>query len=95
MDCLEVRFSGHAVMRLFERGLSKNQVLSIVKTGERIADYPNDNPYPSGLLLRDVDNKPVHVVIARDDVSHICFVVTAYQPDPQIWSENFKFRRIV
>ncbi len=94
MDCLEVRFSGHAVMRMFERGLSKDQVLAIVKTGELIADYPDDSPYPSCLLLGYIDNKPVHVVIARDAVTGICFVVTAYQPNPQLWSANFKLRRV-
>ena len=33
--------------------------------------------------------------IARDYVTRICFVVIAYQPDPQIWSANFKLRRVV
>ena len=94
MDCLEVHFSGHAVMRLFERGLSKDQVLTIIRTGERIADYPDDSPYPSCLLLGYIENKPVHVVIARDAVTGICFVATTYQPDPQLWSANFKLRRV-
>jgi len=94
MDCREVRFSGHAVMRLFERGLSKDQVLSIIRTGECIADYPDDSPYPSCLLLGYINNNPVHVLVARETVAGVCFVVTAYQPDPQLWSANFKLRRV-
>ncbi len=34
MDCSEVRFSGHAVTRMFERGMSKDNVLIAMKDGE-------------------------------------------------------------
>jgi len=48
-DFDRVLFSGHAVRRMFERGLSKDDVLGIVRDGEVIADYPEDEPYPSYL----------------------------------------------
>jgi hypothetical protein len=51
MDCSETRFSGHAVSRIFERGLSKGDVLWVMDHGETIAEYPDGRPYPSRLIL--------------------------------------------
>lgn len=93
MDCAQVRFSGHAVTRMFERGLSRDDVLTAIRQGEVIADYPDDRPYPSRLLLAYPGARPLHVVVARDPESRVCFVVTAYLPDPSVWSADFKARR--
>jgi hypothetical protein len=93
MDCSEVRFSGHAVTRMFERGFSKDDVLTAIEQGEVIADYLDDRPYPSRLLLAYLGTRPLHVVVARDPASGVCFVVTAYPPDPAIWSADFTARR--
>ncbi len=95
MDCANVRFSGHAVTRLFERDLSKDDVLDVLKHGESIANYPNDNPYPSQLILGYIGCRPIHIVAAQDTASQTCFIVTAYQPDPALWSADFKTRRNV
>ena len=88
-----ILFSGHAVRRMFERGLGKDDALSIVREGEVIADYPDDVPYPSYLLFGFVRGRPVHVVLAHDGESDTAVVVTAYEPDPEIWSEDFRTRR--
>jgi hypothetical protein len=50
MDCARVVFSGHAIARMFERGIERDEVLAVVATGETIADYPEDRPYASELL---------------------------------------------
>ena len=71
-----VLFSGHAVRRMFERGLNRDDVLGIVRSGEVIADYPDDAPYPSCLLLGLVRGRPVHVVLAHDSDSGTAIVVT-------------------
>jgi len=92
-DFDRVLFSGHAVRRMFERGLSKDDVLGIVRDGEVIADYPEDEPYPSYLLLGFVRDRPVHVVLAHDSESGTAVIVTAYEPEPELWSEDFKTRR--
>ena len=93
MDCSFIRFSGHALRRMFERDLDEQAVAAVLTTGEIIADYPDDKPYPSQLLLVFVQDRPVHVVAAMDSASKTCFVVTAYRPDPAVWSADYKIRR--
>lgn len=93
MDCATVSFSGHVLRRMFERGLSQQAILDTLAGGEVIADYPDDRPYPSWLMLGFVDAEPLHVVVAREPESRNCFVVTAYRPDADIWAEDFRTRR--
>ena len=49
MDCAKVVFTGHAIRRMFERGLGPDAILDVVRGGEVIAEYPDDSPYPSSL----------------------------------------------
>ncbi len=93
MECASVAFSGHALRRMFERELGREAVLDVIRDGEMIADYPDDSPYPSRLLLGFVGDKPVHVVVAREPRQAHCFVVTAYRPDSGVWQPDFKHRR--
>jgi hypothetical protein len=93
MDCAEVVFSGHAIRRMFERALGRDAILDVVRGGEVIAEYPDDSPYPSSLVLGFVAGEPVHVVVARDPQTRTCFVLTAYSPDPVKWSNDFRKRR--
>ncbi len=93
MKCSTFSFSGHAVRRMFERGLNRTDILSVVEQGKTIAEYTDDKPLPSQLMLGFVKGRPVHVVVARDPDASICTIVTAYIPDPQLWDDDFKFRR--
>ncbi len=93
MKCVRVTFSGHAVRKMFERGIDRDAVLVVIADGEIIADYPDDLPYPSALVLGFPAGRPVHAVIARDSASEQCTVVTAYRPDQAIWQDDFKTRR--
>ena len=73
-------------------GCLKTIVIAALKLGEPIADYPNDRPYPSRLILWFSGSRPIHVVAAQDPETQICFIITAYEPDPSIWLDNFKTR---
>jgi hypothetical protein len=92
MDCASVLFSGHALRRMFERGLSRDAVLETIAHGDEIATYPDDHPYPSCLMLSFVGQAPIHVVVAREPDTRTCFV-TSYRPDPNLWSNDFRTRR--
>jgi hypothetical protein len=86
-------FSGHAIRQMFSRGISKTDVLAVINASQIIAEYPNDIPYPSCLMLGFVNNAPVHVVFAVDAEQQTGIVITAYIPDRTLWSEDFKSRR--
>ncbi len=93
MKCKSVYFSGHAITRMFDRALSKDVVVRAIENGEVIAEYPDDQPYPSSLLLDYQDDKPLHVVVARDKNSYSCYVVTAYIPSDLLWEAGYRVRK--
>ncbi len=91
MRCHSISFSGHAVRRMFERGVSQQEVLQVIEAGESVAGYPDDQPYPSELLLGFSGDKPIHVVIAYNEAN--CIVITAYIPDSNLWNDDFRTRK--
>ena len=93
MNCGHIWFSGHAVKRMFDRGIQHNEVVEVARCGEVIADYPDDTPYPSRLMLEFVHGRPLHVVVAIEAGSESCYIITAYDPDPDLWEENFRVRK--
>ena len=90
MDCSEVKFSGHAVQRMFERDIPKVAIMAIINNGEIIQHYPSG---VSVLILGFAGNRPLHVVVARLPEGGTCLVVTTYVPDPKIWSDDYRSRR--
>lgn len=93
MECKEVQFSRHAIERMFQRGFRPDHVRDTLANGEVIADYPDDKPFASRLLLYLIDGQPLHVVVASDPVEQTCIIVTVYQPDPSLWEPDFRTRR--
>jgi hypothetical protein len=93
MDCGEIIFSGHAAERMFRRKITPAQVRAVLESGEIIAEYPEDTPFPSCLFLGVVDGRPLHVVAALEQERRKCYIVTAYVPEIGIWSDDFRTRR--
>jgi hypothetical protein len=79
----------HALARMAERSIERQAVIDALDRGEVLRDYPEDQPYPSRLLLHWIEGQPLHVVSApvSDDVE---IVITAYYPDPALWEPDFK-----
>jgi len=95
MNCQQIIFSQHAVQRMFERGIQTNAIRAIIESGEVIGDYPDDQPFPSYLVLGYVEGRAIHVVIAIDAISQRCYIITAYVPDLNIWHSDFKTKRLL
>lgn len=93
MNCTTLHFSRHAFERMFQRGINPEVAAQIIIDGEIIADYPEDQPYSSTLLLGFYEDKPVHAVVAHETETGECHLVTIYGPDPAIWDDSFKRRR--
>lgn len=66
MKCNNINFSSHAVQRMFERGIMKQSVVEVIKSGKIIVSYSDDEPYPSFLMLGFENETPIHLVIARN-----------------------------
>ena len=93
VDCENVVFSSHAIRQMFFRRISQEQVKSVIAYGEVIEETPDDEPFPSYLLLDTVQGLPIHVVISQDIENQTCYVVTAYVPSFDLWRNDFRVRR--
>ena len=88
-----VLFSAHAVRQTVrpDRMISPSEVRSVVEQGEVIEDYPEDARGHSCLVLgRGEGGRPIHVVCAPK--AEYLAIVTAYLPDPEEWSPDFRRR---
>ena len=87
---MEFKFTKHALERLFSRRISPKDCREVFLAGEIVEEYPNDQPFPSCLTMSKVSNRILHVVTAREgDTVH---VITAYEPDPKKWLDDFRRR---
>lgn len=78
---------------MFERTISMEQTKIAVKKGEVIQNYPDDKPYPSSLILHFMKKRPYHVVVAFDEDSGNCIIITVYEPSPKLWENDYKTRK--
>lgn len=76
-----------------ERGFSPENIRAVIANGSVIQEYPDDKPYPSKLILGFIGKRPIHVVSAYDMVTDTEYVITVYEPDTNLWSEDFTRRR--
>jgi hypothetical protein len=93
MLCDNIVFSDHAINQMFKRSISVDDVVNIIEIGEIIQEYPDDKPYPSYLILGFLNQRPLHIVMAKNDFENNCIIVTAYQPSTDIWNTDFKTKK--
>ena len=93
MKLTTIRFSGHAVRQMFQRQISVEDVQAVIDHGEIVVSYSDDQPFPSHLLLGLVGGRHIHLVLGVDETTATGIVVTAYHPDPELWSPDFRTRR--
>ncbi len=88
----QIAITEHARRRLVERGISVNDIIRCISTGEIIKQYEDDKPFPSCLILgAAIDGEYIHVVVSHD--GEWIYLITAYHPDPDVWEPDFKTRR--
>ncbi len=87
----EFIYRAHAVQRMFERKISVKRLRQVLNSGETIEDYSDDATSPSRLILGWEGKRPIHLVVSENENGVV--VITAYSPEPEFWSKDFKRRR--
>lgn len=85
-------FRVHARQRMIERRIDDDAVRQVLESGETIARYEDDVPYPSRLVLGYTSGRPIHIVVADDDSEDLLIVITVYEPDSREWEPGYRTR---
>ena len=89
---MKLTYRVHAVERMFDRGISDDDVRCVLLDGEEIAAYRN-TPYPGRLVLGWCGTRAIHVVVDENRDDGELIVITTYEPQPELWEFGFKRRR--
>jgi len=91
----EVRVSDHGYEEMSDEDILARDVLAGVFEGVVVEDYPMYAKGPCVLVLqRGLNQQPIHVVWGiPKDLSSPAVIVTAYRPNPDLWSEDFTRRK--
>lgn len=78
---------------MMQRSISPADVKAVIDHGEIINRYPDDQPYPSVLMLHTIDKRPVHVVVGKNNDSGECVVITVYIAGEEYWESDFRTKK--
>ena len=89
----EYEWRQHTLNRIIERKIPLKSVIEVVIEGEVIEDYTEDKPFPSCLMLRLIEGKPIHVVVSLDEKENTAYIITAYTATLDKFEPDYKTRR--
>jgi len=89
----KILFLPHTIQQMSrpERMITTREVKNVIFEGEIIENYPDDLRGHSCLLLGyGINDRPIHVVCSPK-LDYLA-IITAYLPNSNEWSEDFKRR---
>ena len=89
---MKLTYRVHALERMFDRGISEDDVRSVLSDGEEIEAYRN-TPYRGRLMSGWCGTRAIHVVVDENRADDELIVITAYEPEPHLWEFGFKRRK--
>ncbi len=91
----KMKWYKHALERMQERDISRQDVKNCIMQGEIIEDYPDDFPHPSCLIFgRTMDQKVIHVVVSLDEDQDTIGIITVYYPSVEKFEKDLKTRKV-
>ena len=78
--------------KLRQRRIKAQDIEESVEGGIIIEDYPDDPRGASCLIFGWVGGRPLQILCGRLDAEEI-LIITAYEPDPSEWKQDWKTRR--
>lgn len=90
----KILFSAHAIQQMVraERMITTPDIQQVIMEGEIIEDYPEDKRGHSCLILGYREGgQPVHIVCSPKE--DYLAIITAYVPDNELWTSDFKERK--
>ena len=91
----KMKWYKHALERMQERDINRQDVKNCIVQGEIIEDYPDDFPHPSCLIFgRTMDQKVIHVVVSLDEDQDTIGIITVYYPSVEKFEKDLKTRKV-
>jgi hypothetical protein len=78
--------------KLRQRRIKAEDIEEAIKTGTIIEEYLEDPRGASCLICGWVGKRPLHVLCGRLDAEEL-LIITAYEPDPTEWQDDWRTRK--
>lgn len=83
-----IKWRYHALLRAYQRGITREQALQVVNNGEIIEQRPRARPFPKCLLMATVEpDRPLYVSVGYDRARNYLHVITVHWLDPRKWED--------
>ncbi len=83
-----IRWRYHALQRARQRGISRQQVKDVIRTGEIIEEDLVAEPFPRCLMMGEgKPAKPLYVSVTYDETDEYLYIITVHWLDPEKWED--------